>query len=69
MGTFDFSLLQDDLVELENKLRRYGSKPVRDEVSLNQLFVDHSKNYAVAYIHSKFHHLQLSLLLVHLVEH
>ena len=41
MGTFDFSLLEDDLVELENKLRRYGSKPIRDEVSLNQLFVDH----------------------------
>ena len=41
MGMFDFSLLEDDLVELENKLRRYGSKPIRDEVSLNQLFVDH----------------------------
>ena len=41
MGMFDLSLLQDDLVKLENKLQRYGSKPVRDEVSLNQLFVDH----------------------------
>ena len=41
MSTVDFSLLQDDLVELERKLRGYGSKPVRNEVSLNQLFVDH----------------------------
>ena len=41
MGTFDFSLLQDDLIELEKKLRGYGSNSVRDEISLNQLFVDH----------------------------
>ena len=41
MSTFDFRLLQNDLVELEKKLRGYGSKPVRDEISLNQLFVDH----------------------------
>ena len=41
MSTFDFSLLQDDLIELEKKLRGYGSNSVRDEISLNQLFVDH----------------------------
>ena len=41
MQTFDFSLLQTDLAELEEKLRQYGSKPVKDEISLNQLFIDH----------------------------
>ncbi|HBX27073.1 MAG TPA: hypothetical protein DEF72_06535 [Gammaproteobacteria bacterium] len=41
MSTFDFSLLQDDLIELEKKLRGYGSNSVRDEISLNKLFVDH----------------------------
>ena len=41
MQTFDFSLLQSDLAELEEKLKQYGSKPVKDEISLNQLFIDH----------------------------
>jgi geranylgeranyl pyrophosphate synthase len=41
MNTFDFSLLKTDLVDLEERLRQYGSKPVKDEISLNQLFVDH----------------------------
>ena len=41
MDAFDFSLLQTDLQELEEKLQQYGSKPVKDEISLNQLFVDH----------------------------
>ena len=38
---FDFSLLRNDLVELEQRLRQYGSKPVKDETSLNQLFINH----------------------------
>lgn len=38
---FDFSLLRNDLVELEERLRQYGSKPVKGETSLNQLFKDH----------------------------
>ena len=37
MDAFDFSLLQTDLQELEEKLQQYGSKPVKDEISLNQL--------------------------------
>ena len=41
MQAFDFSLLDNDLIELEHRLRQYGSKPVKDEVSLNQLFIDH----------------------------
>ena len=41
MDAFDFSLLQTDLQELEEKLQQYGSKPVKDEISLNQLFIDH----------------------------
>jgi hypothetical protein len=41
MDAFDFSLLQNDLQELEEKLQQYGSKPVKDEISLNQLFIDH----------------------------
>lgn len=41
MNTFDFSLLKTDLADLEERLRQYGSKPVKDEISLNQLFIDH----------------------------
>ena len=41
MEAFDFGLLENDLIELEHNLRKYGSKPVKDEISLNQLFKDH----------------------------
>ena len=41
MQTFDFSLLQSDLAELEERLKQYGSKPIKEEISLNQLFIDH----------------------------
>ena len=41
MEAFDFGLLENDLIELEHNLRKYGSKPVKDEISLNQLFIDH----------------------------
>ena len=41
MEAVDFGLLENDLIELEHNLRKYGSKPVKDEISLNQLFIDH----------------------------
>ena len=41
MEAFDFGLLENDLIDLEHNLRKYGSKPVKDEISLNQLFIDH----------------------------
>lgn len=41
MSTFDFNLLKPDLADVEEKLGQYGSKSVKDEISLNQLFIDH----------------------------
>ena len=41
MSTFDFNLLKPDLADVEEKLRQYGSKSVKNEISLNQLFIDH----------------------------
>ena len=41
MPTFDLSYLQSELHQLEHRLKQYGAKSVKNEVSLNKLFVNH----------------------------
>lgn len=41
MPTFDFRTLNQDIVNLEERLREYGAQPIRSEVCLNELFLNH----------------------------
>ena len=41
MSTFDFSYLKGDLQQVEKRLFQYGAKAVKNEVSLNELFINH----------------------------
>ena len=41
MSTFDFCYLKEDLQQIEKRLVQYGAKAVKNEISLNELFVNH----------------------------